>query len=174
MSTETAPATNFIASARVAEMEHEAATTRKVLERIPVEKFDWKPHEKSMGFKQLASHAAEIFAWTIPSVQDAELDFAKWEYKPFDPATTEDLLDFFDKNVEGALEVLRNTPDSVFMETWSLRNGDEIYFTLPKAAVMRSFVMNHMIHHRGQLSVYLRLNDIPVPAIYGPSADEAM
>lgn len=172
MSTETASATNFIAAALVAEMEHEAAVTRRVLERVPTEKFDWKPHEKSMSFRQLASHAAEIFAWTIPSVQDPELDFAKWEYKPFEPATTQDLVDFFDKNVEAALEALRNLPDSVFSEMWSLRNGDTIYFTLPKAAVMRSFVMNHIVHHRGQLSVYLRLNDIPVPAIYGPSADE--
>ena len=172
MSTSAVSETNNIASALIAEMQHEAAVTRRVLERIPAEKFDWKPHEKSMSFRQLASHAAEIFAWTVPSVQDPELDFAKWEYKPFEPATTQDLLDFFDKNVEGALEVLGNTPDSVFMESWSLRNGDTIYFTLPKAAVMRSFVMNHMIHHRGQLSVYLRLNDIPVPAMYGPSADE--
>lgn len=174
MSTDTAAATNYIATALAAEMEYEAAVTRKVLERVPTDKFDWKPHEKSMGFRQLASHVAEILVWTVPSIQETELDFAKWDYKPFEPATTQDLLDFFDKNVEGALEVLRNSPDAVFMENWTLRNGEEVYFTQPKAAVMRSFVMNHLIHHRAQLSVYLRLNDIPVPAMYGPSADEGM
>lgn len=174
MSIDNVEPTNHIGSALIAEMQHEAAVTRKCLERIPSEKFNWKPHEKSMEFSRLASHVAEMFAWTMPTVQDAELDFAKWEYKPFEPATTDDLVSFFDKNVEQAVQALENMTDAAFMDNWSLRNGEEIYFTMPKAAVMRSFVLNHIVHHRGQLSVYLRLNDIPVPSLYGPSADEAM
>lgn len=161
-----------ISSAFIAEMEQEAAVARKCLERIPADKFGWKPHEKSMGFGQLASHVAEMFGWTPATLQQAELDFAKWDYKPFEPQSTEELVEFLDKNVAEAIDTLRNTPDSVYMENWTMRNGEQIYFTLPKAAVMRSFVMNHIVHHRGQLSVYLRLNEIAVPAIYGPSADE--
>lgn len=155
-----------------AEMEQEAATTRKVLERIPADKFGWKPHEKSMGFGQLASHIAEMFSWTGPTLNQPELDFSKFDYKPFEPATSEELLEYFDKNISEALDVLKNTSDETFFEPWTMRNGEQIYFTMPKAVTMRSFVMNHIVHHRGQLSVYLRLNDIPVPAIYGPSADE--
>ncbi len=172
MSTSTAALSNNISSALIAEMEHEAATTRKGLERVPADKFAWKPHEKSMEFAKLASHIAEMFSWTGPTLQASELDFAKMDYKPFEPNTTEELVEFLDKNVAEALDVLRNTPDEVYLENWTLRNGETVYFTMPKIATMRSFVMNHIIHHRGQLSVYLRLNDISVPSIYGPSADE--
>ncbi len=172
MSTSAVTESNTIASAFIAEIQQEAAVARKCLERIPAEKFDWKPHEKSMAFGKLASHVAEMFGWTGATLQQPELDFAKMDYKPLDPASNEDLVEFFDKTVAEAIDVLRNTPDEVFLEPWSLRNGETVYFTLPKVAVMRSMVMNHIIHHRGQLSVYLRLNDIPVPALYGPSADE--
>lgn len=172
MSTPTAALENSMGSILIAEIEQEAAGARKCLERIPPEKFDWKPHEKSMTFGRLASHVAEMFGWTPPTLQSPELDFAKMDYKPFDPATTDDLIEFFDKNVAEAIDALRNTPDEVFFENWTMRNGEQVYFTMPKAVVMRSFVLNHIVHHRGQLSVYLRLNDIPVPALYGPSADE--
>ena len=172
MSTSTAASSNNIASALIAEMEHEAATARKCLERVPADKFDWKPHEKSMTFSRLASHIAEMFGWTAATLQNAELDFSKIDYKPFEPSTNADLLEFFDKNVAEAIDVLRNTPDETFFENWTMRNGDTVYFTMPKAVVMRSFVVNHIIHHRGQLTVYLRLNDIAVPSVYGPSADE--
>ena len=168
----TATGSNNIASAFIAELEHEAATARKCIERVPAEKFDWKPHEKSMSFGRLASHVAEMFGWTPSTLEHPELDFSKMDYTPFEPKTSEELVEFFDKNVDDALTTLRNTVDERFMETWTMRNGDQVYFTMPKIAVMRSFVMNHIIHHRGQLSVYLRLNDIPVPSIYGPSADE--
>lgn len=163
-----------ISEALLGEMEYEAATTRKVIERIPAEKFDWKPHEKSMGMAQLASHISEMFGWTPMTLNQPELDFAKFDYKPYVPTSSEDLLEFFDKNVAEATTTLKNTSDEVFFESWSMRNGEEIYFTMPKAATMRSFIMNHIVHHRGQLSVYLRLNDIPVPSIYGPSADEGI
>lgn len=172
MSTGSAATSRNISTALIAEMEHEAKTTRTCLERIPADKFGWKPHEKSMEFGKLASHIAEMFGWTPPTLQQPELDFATMDYKPFEPETTEQLLEYLDKNVAEAIDVLRNTSDDVFMENWTMRNGEKIYFTLPKIACMRSFVMNHIVHHRGQLSVYLRLNDIAVPSIYGPSADE--
>jgi uncharacterized damage-inducible protein DinB len=168
----TGVSSNNIATALVAEMEHEAAVTRTCLERVPADKFDWKPHEKSMTFGRLASHIAEMFGWTPPTLEHAELDFSKMDYKPFEPKTTEELVEFLDKNVAEAIAALRSSSDDRFLENWTMRNGEQVYFTMPKVAVMRSFVMNHIIHHRGQLSVYLRLNDIAVPAIYGPSADE--
>jgi uncharacterized damage-inducible protein DinB len=113
-----------------------------------------------------------MFGWTPSTMDLAELDFSKMDYKPFEPKTTDDLLEFFDKHVAEAITTLKNSPDERFMENWTMRNGEQVYFTMPKIAVMRSFVMNHIVHHRGQLSVYLRLNDIAVPSIYGPSADE--
>ena len=168
----TGVSSNNIASALVAELEHEARVTRTVLERVPAEKFDWKPHEKSMAFGALAGHIAEMIGWTQGIMEHPELDFAKMDYKPFEPKSTEDLVEYFDKNAGEAIETLKNSSDAQFMETWTMKNGEKVYFTLPKVAVMRSFVMSHIIHHRGQLSVYLRLNDISVPSIYGPSADE--
>lgn len=172
MSTSSAAVSNNIGGALIAEMEQEAKATRACLERIPADKFSWKPHEKSMEFGRLASHIAEMFTWTGPTLQQDELDFAKWDYKPFEPKTTEELVGYFEKNVVEAIDALKLAGDDVFMENWTMRNGETVYFTMPKAVVMRSFVMNHIVHHRGQLSVYLRLNDIAVPAIYGPSADE--
>ena len=167
-----AVSSNNIAMALIAEMEHEAAVTRTCLERIPADKFDWKPHEKSMSFGRLASHVAEMFGWTPSTMDHAELDFSKMDYKPFEPSTTEELVEFLDKNVAEAIATLKSSADDRFMENWTMRNGETVYFTMPKVAVMRSFIMNHIVHHRGQLSVYLRLNDIAVPSIYGPSADE--
>ena len=172
MTSSSAATSRNLSSVLIAEMEQEAKTTRTCLERVPADKFDWKPHEKSMEFGKLAAHIAEMFGWTPATLQQAELDFSKMDYKPFEPKTTDDLLEFFDRTVAEAIDVLRNTGDEVFLEDWTMRNGEKVYFTMPKAVMMRSFVMNHIVHHRGQLSVYLRLNDIPVPALYGPSADE--
>lgn len=168
----TAAATNTIANALIAELETEGKVTRSVLERVPADKFDWKPHERSMSFRQLASHVAEMHGWTKPTVEQPELDFAKMDYKPFEPKTTEDLVGHFEKNYNEAIETLKGAADEIWSEPWSLRNGEQVYFTMPKIAVMRGMVLNHIVHHRGQLSVYLRLNDIPVPSMYGPSADE--
>jgi uncharacterized damage-inducible protein DinB len=172
MSTSSVASSYNLAGVLAAEMQQEAESTRKCLERVPAEKFDWKPHEKSMTMSRLASHVAEMFAWTGSTLEHSELDFSKIDYKPAEPKTTADLLELLDNNVTEALTSLKNTSDEKFMEPWTMRNGEQIYFTMPKAAVMRTFVMNHIVHHRGQLSVYLRLNDIAVPAIYGPSADE--
>ena len=172
MTTSTAPSSGRLAAAFLAELENEAKVTRTCLERVPADKFDWKPHEKSMTFGRLASHVAEMFGWTKETLNKDVLDFATMDYKPFEPQSTEELLAFFDERIADSKATLASTSDEQFMTEWTMRNGDQVYFTMPKVAVMRSFVMNHIIHHRGQLSVYLRLNDIPVPSIYGPSADE--
>jgi len=172
MSSSTAPSSGRIASAFLAELDNEAKVTRNCLERVPADKFDWKPHEKSMTMGRLASHCAEMFGWTKETLKQDVLDFANSDYKPFEPKSTDELLAFFDEHIAVAKRILGETPDETFFTEWTMRNGDQVYFTLPKVAVMRSFVMNHIIHHRGQLSVYLRLNDIAVPSIYGPSADE--
>jgi uncharacterized damage-inducible protein DinB len=174
MTTSTAPSTGRIAAAFLDELENEAKVTRTVLERVPADKFDYQPHEKSMAFGRLASHIAEMFGWTNATLKQDVLDFATMDYKPFEPKSTEELLAFLDEHLANARQTLTETSDETFLTDWTMRNGDQVYFTLPKVAVMRSFVMNHIIHHRGQLSVYLRLNDIPVPSMYGPSADEPM
>ena len=167
-----ATSSNNIATALIAELENEAKVTRKILERVPADKFDWKPHEKSMTMSRLATHVAEMHGWTNSTVEQPELDFAKMDYKPFEPRTTEDLVEHFEKCFSGAIDSLKKASDEIWSEPWSLKNGETVYFTMPKIVVMRSMVLNHIVHHRGQLSVYLRLNDIPVPAMYGPSADE--
>jgi uncharacterized damage-inducible protein DinB len=170
--TSTAPSTGRIATAFLGELENEAKVTRTILERVPADKFDYKPHEKSMTFGRLASHIAEMFGWTEVTLRQDGLDFAAMDYKPFEPQSTEELLQFFDEKIANARRTIADTSDETFMTNWTMRNGDTVLATLPKVATLRSFVMNHIIHHRGQLSVYLRLNDIPVPSIYGPSADE--
>jgi len=171
MSTGTALTSN-LAAALIGELQQEAATTRKCLERIPAETFDYKPHEKSMTMRSLAVHVAEMTGWTIETVNKTELDFATMDYKPFEPATTAELVEYFDKILAEAIESLKGASDESMMEDWTLRNGDTVYFTMPRIQVLRGMVFNHIVHHRGQLSVYMRLNDIPVPALYGPSADE--
>jgi uncharacterized damage-inducible protein DinB len=154
----------------VAEVQQEAIATRKMLERIPPETFDWKPHEKSMTMKRLAVLVADMFGWLVFMVDEPELDFAKG-YEQADPKSTQELVDFFDKQLAAGIQSLKNADDARFGENWKLRNGDDIYMETTKLEVIRQTI-NHMVHHRGQLSVYLRLNDIAVPQIYGPSADE--
>ncbi len=154
------------------ELQHEAVSTRKCLERITETTFDWKPHEKSMGMLRLATHIAEMFGWVKSTVEKPELDFAGMDYKPFVPKTTAELVEFLDKNIGEAIESLKDVSDETMLGNWKMRDGDKIYFDMPRIAALRGFVLKHLVHHRGQLSVYLRLNDIPVPEIYGPSADE--
>lgn len=170
---ETATAKSYnIANGLIGELTHETETTRKVLERIPAEKFEYKPHEKSMTFGRLATHVAEMVDWITETCTKDELDFATMDYKPFEPQTTEELVEYLDRNTAAAIEALKNTSDEDMQKPWTLKNGETTYFTLPKIATLRTMCFNHIWHHRGQLSVYLRLNDIPVPAMYGPSADE--
>jgi uncharacterized damage-inducible protein DinB len=154
------------------ELEHEAAATRKMLERLPAEKFDWKPHKKSTPLGVLAVHIAEMILWAKLAVTTAQLDYALEPYKPFAPKTNAELLEYFDKSVEAAIKALNNASDEAIMESWTVRNGERIYFVKPRIKVLRADCFNHFIHHRGQLSVYMRLNDIPLPGVYGPTADE--
>jgi uncharacterized damage-inducible protein DinB len=157
------------------ELDHEMATTRKLLERVPEERADWKPHPKSMSLGQLSAHLATIPFWGIKTMELPELDLnppGGPGFKSPDFESTQGTLARFDDNVRQAREAIAAAPDQDFFVPWTLKNGGRTIFTLPRVAVLRSFVLSHIIHHRGQLSVYLRLNDVPVPSIYGPSADE--
>jgi len=154
------------------ELQHEAESTRKMLERLPKEKLTWKPHEKSMSLGRLAMHLAEIPGWVNATLLADELDFSKMDYKMVEATSSEEAVKLFDEKLASALDVLKNTEDATMMNMWTMRDGETVYFTLPKIAVLRSFVYSHLIHHRGQMSVYLRLLDVPVPGSYGPSADD--
>lgn len=154
------------------ELEQEAKATRAMLERVPADKFTWKPHEKSMTLSNLSAHVAEVPDWISFTLDFNEIDFAKFDYKLYEPKDTADLLRYFDENIAKAVETLKKTPDEVFMQEWTMRNGETVYFTLPKIVVLRSYCFNHLYHHRGQLSVYLRLLNVSLPQVYGPTADE--
>ena len=153
------------------EFDHEMATSRTVIERVPEDKYSWKPHEKSMTAGRLASHIAEMPAWGALGITQDFLDLAGG-YKPFEAGSRADLLTLFDKNVAAARESIAGCSDETFMKNWALKSGDKTLMSMPKIAVVRTFMLNHVIHHRGQLSVYLRELNVPVPSIYGPSADE--
>jgi uncharacterized damage-inducible protein DinB len=164
-----------ISASLLPEFDQEMANTRKALERMPDDKFDWKPHEKSGTMGWLANHLANLPSWTVYTINQDSLDLAptggesiKWEGK----GSRQELLDYFDTNVGAARAAIAGASDEEMLKPWSLLKGGVTLMTLPKIAVLRGFVMNHVIHHRGQFTVYLRLNDVPVPSIYGPSADE--
>lgn len=157
------------------EFDQEMANTRKTLERVPDDKLAWKPHEKSFSLGGLATHLANLPSWTTNTFEMDELDIAPPGAPPFrleEAKSRSELLEAFDKNVSAARAALDAASDDAWMGSWSLLKGGNKIMTLPRAAVMRGFVMSHMIHHRAQLGVYLRLLDVPVPSIYGPSADE--
>ena len=156
------------------ELEMEMANTRKTLERVP-DKFDWKPHAKSMTMGGLATHLAEIPGWVEITVKQDDFDVAPVGGRPYEPpkpASSKEVLALFDKNLATARSALKEMKDEDLMKPWSLKSGGKAIMTMPKAAVLRGFILSHNIHHRAQMGVYLRLNDIPVPSIYGPSADE--
>jgi uncharacterized damage-inducible protein DinB len=163
-----------IAASILPEFDHEMANTRKTLERVPDDKFGWKPHDKSFPMGSLAGHLANLPGWTNVTIDMDVFDMSP-DGKPLKTPechTRQELLDTFDQNVSKARATLEGASDEHLFKPWTLAaNGHEI-LTMPRVAVLRSFVMNHIIHHRAQLGVYLRLNDIPVPSIYGPSADE--
>lgn len=164
-----------ISQSLLPEFEMEMVNTRKTLERVPDDKFGWKPHEKSMDMGTLAVHLATIPGWAGMTLNHDSFNLAPTDGEPFQmpvAKTTAELLALFDQGVSEARAALEAATDEQFMQPWSLLSGDVTHFTMPKIAVVRSFVMNHNVHHRAQLGVYLRLNDIPVPAVYGPSADE--
>lgn len=165
-----------LSDALLPEFEHEMTTTRRTLERVPDDKFDWKPHEKSTDLGGLATHLANLPTWVGHTLNNDTFDIAPPGQGPLRAApkhTREEVLAEFDRNVAAARESLSSASDERLLGPWSLLRGGEKMMTLPRAAVLRSFVLNHTIHHRAQLGVYLRLNDIPVPSVYGPSADES-
>jgi len=160
-----------ISQALLPEFDQEIASTRKTLERINDGIWDFKPHEKSPTLGWLAGHIANLPTWTVMAIGTRSLDMATSPRTP-KLANKADLLYAFETNVETAREALESASDECLTGPWSLLNDGKEILTMPRVALLRSFVMNHLIHHRAQLGVYLRLNDIAVPAIYGPSADE--
>lgn len=153
------------------EMEQEANTTRKMLERVPTEKFGWKPHEKSMNIQRLATHIAELPSWVSMALTTTELDFAANAYEPQPIDNTTDLVAYFEKCFADGKAHLEKAVEDDLLPNWTLRNGEEIYSVSTKYEVIRmSFCQ--IVHHRAQLGVYLRLLNVPIPGSYGPSADE--
>ena len=165
-----------IVDALLPEFDHEFATTRKLLERVPDAELGWKPHEKSMSLGQLATHVANIGGfWCTETMNASFYDVAATsdpEARLPPAASREALLKHFDEKIKLARAAVAGKTDAEMMAPWTLKSGGQQVFTMPRVVVYRSFIMNHMIHHRGQLSVYLRMRNVPLPSIYGPSADE--
>ncbi|MFT3822985.1 MAG: DinB family protein [Chitinophagaceae bacterium] len=153
------------------EMEGEAITTRKMLERIPDDKYDWKPHDKSMTVQKLANHIAELPTWVSMVLATSELDFASNPYTPNTSNNTKDLLQFFEDSLTDGKAHLAKATDADLLPNWTLRSGNDIYHVAPKAEMIRTTYCQ-IVHHRAQMGVYLRLLNIPIPGSYGPSADE--
>ncbi len=164
-----------IRDAILPEFDHEMQTTRKVLERVPEDKPDWKPHETSMPIARLAGHIAEMVGFGAMTFQGDSFDFApagKPVMQPTVMSSRKQLLEIFDKNVAATRAALSKASDEEMQKVWTLLNGGKTFFSMPRITAIRSMILNHIIHHRGQLSVYLRMNKVPVPSIYGPSGDE--
>ena len=156
----------------IKELKHEATNTRKILERVPTDKLDWRPHEKSMTIGRLATHLAEIPIWINRTIDADEFDFAKTTPNYASKESTEAILQVFDERLADAVKRLEGASDENLNGLWSLKRGEQTFFTVPRKVNIRNFAFNHAYHHRGQLSVYLRLLDVAVPGMYGPSADE--
>jgi uncharacterized damage-inducible protein DinB len=162
----------MLAQKLIGELQFETVSARKMLERIPNDKFDWKPHEKSMTIGRLGTHIAELLGFLTKILTTENFNLGV-DYVPVHAANTEDLLKSFDEKLAGAIAQLEKTSDEALMNvTWTARMGDHVVASIPRIAAVRGFALSHFIHHRGQLSVYLRMLDIPVPSVYGPSADE--
>jgi len=153
------------------ELDRESAVTRKMLQRIPDDKFDWKPHEKSMTIRQLGTHIAELPTWITLALTTDELDFATSPYNPPKFDTTEALMAYFESCLENGYTELKESNESRLEDNWKLRDGEAVYVSCTRAEMIRS-TFNQITHHRAQMGVYLRLLDIPIPGSYGPSADE--
>ena len=163
-----------IKDALLAEFDHEMATTRRLLDRLPEAELAWRPHDKSMALGELARHITNLPHWCseICGTTVFDLDAIPADLRPNLPASRDAVTAEFDSKVSRAREQLARATDPEMMMPWTLKKGGHEIFTLPRISAIRSFVMNHLIHHRGQLSVYLRLKNIPLPPIYGPTADE--
>lgn len=155
----------------VKELDQEAITTRKMLVRVPADKFDWKPHEKSMTMKQLATHIAEIPSWITLGMNTEELDFATSPYTPTPISSSEDLLQLFEKSLELGRSSILQATEADLLPTWTLRSGGHIISVMTRYELIRH-CFSQVTHHRAQLGVYQRLLNIPIPGSYGPSADE--
>lgn len=153
------------------EMNQEAATTRKMLARVPPEKFDWQPHPKSMSLKRLATHVAELPGWVAMALTTDGLDFENNPYQPKEVKNTGELLDYFEETLRSGTETLENADSNTFDKEWVLSSGSQIYSRTSKYEMIR-ISFSQIVHHRAQLGVYLRLLDIPIPGSYGPSADD--
>jgi uncharacterized damage-inducible protein DinB len=162
-----------IAQSMLGEFDHEMSNTRKTLERIPEDKLGYKPDPKSMSLGQLAAHIIEMTGWGTTTLQTESLSMDPGSHTPLVLTSREQALHEFDKNLHGLRAALSATTDQDMMKTWTLTIGGAPLFSMPRVAVMRTMIMNHIIHHRAQLTVYYRLNGVPVPALYGPSADES-
>jgi uncharacterized damage-inducible protein DinB len=165
-----------IAQSMLPEFDHEMTGTRKTLERVPDDKLEWKAHPKCNSIGWVAGHLAEIPGWVESTLKHDSFDIAPVGGEPFRPTkftSRKQMLEVFDKNVAAAREAIASTADADFFKPWSLLSGGKAMFTMPRIAVVRGFVMNHSIHHRAFLCSYLRMNDIPVPSLYGPSGDDA-
>lgn len=162
-----------IKDAFIAELKHESSMTKKLLERVPMAEKDWKPHEKSMTLGKLATHVADIPHWISDIRNIDEFDFLQ-HYKPVNLASHEELMKHFQHQLDTAISDLEGMSDDDFKKIWVVKRGDQVFFNLPKAVAIRGWGFSHLFHHRGQLSVYLRLLDVPIPGMYGPSADEPM
>ena len=160
-----------IAQMLLPEFDQEMANTRKMLECVPDGKFDFKPHEKSMTLGRLAAHTAEIPSYVSGTLRVERMDFTG-EEKQFSPTTRKEMLEAFDKHVVEARALLSKATDEDLAKVWTLTYKGQQIFSLPRAAVLRAMCMNHLIHHRAQLGVYLRMNNVAIPGMYGPSADE--
>ncbi|HMG66265.1 MAG TPA: DinB family protein [Chitinophagaceae bacterium] len=156
----------------IAELNVESASTQKILERVPIEKASWKPHEKSMTLGRLATHVADIPHWISRIITVDDWDFAVQGFSRHVSESQEELLNIFQEKRDKAIADLGTMNEEDFNKTWIVRNGDKMRRELPKKIAIRSWGFSHLVHHRGQLSVYLRLLDVPVPGMYGPSADE--
>lgn len=164
-----------IAEALLPEFDHEMATTRRMLERVPLDRADWRPHPKSTPLGQLAAHVAAIPSYGRMVVETEGVDInppGGPSRRPPQFTTTADLLAAFDDNVGRTRDALTRVSDAELAVPWTMKNGGQVVFTLPRAGVLRTLVLSHIIHHRAQLGVYLRQNDVPLPRTYGPSADE--
>jgi len=154
------------------ELQDESATTRRLLERLPGSGLSWKPHEKSMSLGHLACHLAALLQMLNSVLHQDDFDVASPDFKMPEADSVAGILELFDQALATVVEALRKQPDERILALWRLRMGEKVIFEIPRASAIRS-MLNHMIHHRGQLSVYLRLQNVPLPPIYGPTADES-
>ncbi|MTG97581.1 MULTISPECIES: DinB family protein [Myroides] len=153
------------------ELQHEVASSKKIISCVPTEKWDWKPHTKSMSLGELSKHIVELTIWTEYVLLLESLDFQS-NYEPFKAASTDELISYLDKYEKAVISAINMFDEEKWMDEWQLKSGEHVIVAMPKVAANRFIVNNHIYHHRGQLSVYLRLLDIAIPGMYGPSADD--